>query len=55
MDSLGSGITSKENIKDALNEKFHVLCGVPMKGRIKKIVDDTITSNQLVQIENRIA
>ena len=49
------GITSKENIKDALNEKFHVLCGVPMKGRIKKIVDDTITSNQLVQIENRIA
>ena len=41
------GITSKENIKDALNEKFHVLCGVPMKGRIKKIVDDTITSNQL--------
>lgn len=49
------GITSKENIQDALNQKFHVLCGVPMKGHIKKIVDDIIASNQLVQIENRVA
>ena len=49
------GVTSKENIQDALNAKFHVLCGVPLKGNIKKTVDEMLASNNLAQIENRIA
>lgn len=49
------GITSKENIADALKERFHVLCGVPLRGNVKKVVDEKLQSNSIVQFHNRVA
>lgn len=48
------GITSKENIIDAMKEKFHVLCGLPLDINVKKIVEIELASGELVNFNNRV-
>ena len=48
------GVTSRENIADALKAKFHVLCGVPLKGNVTQLVDETLQTNNIAQYENRV-
>ena len=49
------GVTSRENIADALKAKFHVLCGVPLKGNVTQLVDETLQTDNIAQYENRVA
>lgn len=48
------GITSKDNIKDILKNKWNTLCGLALNNSIKKIVRGLIKNNEFVKIKNRI-
>lgn len=48
------GITSKENLIDAKKARFHVLCGLPLKGKIRKLVEGLLQSKDFTRFENRI-
>lgn len=48
------GVTSKINIADAKKVGFQVLCGLPLKGKIKEIAKNIITKKYLCTIKNRV-
>jgi len=48
------GITSRDNLLDAMKSKFHVLCGLPLKGKIKGVVEKELKSQDITQFENRV-
>ncbi len=48
------GITSKENILDAMKAKFQVLCGIPLNTTIKKVVEQEVASGNFTNFRNSV-
>ncbi|MBU3913787.1 MAG: IS1634 family transposase [Nanoarchaeota archaeon] len=48
------GNTSENNILDAKNAGFEVICGLPIKQKVKKKVDETIRKKKFVDLKNRV-
>lgn len=48
------GVSSDQNIIDATEAGFEVICGLAVKQDIKKKVDQVIYSRKLVQLKNRV-
>lgn len=48
------GITSKEGISSLKRRKLGSICGVPIRGELKKIIQEYAREKKIVQIENRV-
>ncbi len=48
------GVTSKDNIKEAIDVGFHVVCGLALKGDIKKIATPAVKKEAFSTIKNRV-
>lgn len=48
------GVSSEENIIDARKAGFHVICGLPIKKDIKKLVDNIKEKHDFFKMNNRI-
>ncbi len=49
------GITSKNSIKYLKNNHWEVICGVPVKGDLKKKIRTIISKNNFIQYDNRVS
>jgi len=47
------GITSRRNFLDMKNLKWDTLCGIPIKGREKKLVRELIKKQCIINLDNR--
>ena len=48
------GIMSAKNIKDISDLGWHTICGVPIRGKLIKILEHSIVKHKFIAIENRI-
>lgn len=48
------GVSSGLNISDARAAGFQVLCGLPLKGDVKKVAEETLSEKKLNSIEYRV-
>lgn len=49
------GVTSKTNVIAARKAGFEVVCGMPMQGKVKTVVDTILKMRNITQFKNRIA
>ena len=48
------GVTSKDNILDAKRAGFHVMCGVSLNAKLKRIIDEELDTQPIVNFKNRV-
>lgn len=48
------GITSADNLRDIRNLGWHTLCGVPLRGDLKKVLRSLLAQQKFIAMENRV-
>jgi hypothetical protein len=48
------GITSAANLRDIKNLRWHTICGLPIKGKLKDVLRPMIAGNKFIELTNRI-
>lgn len=48
------GVTSAKNLRDIEKLRWHTICGLPIKGRLREKIRSLIVQHQFIELSNRI-